>query len=268
MLTAGPLVAINSILPMKEILFSILIILLANSQIYSQENDSTDIIIDYIEEMPMFPGGLDSIWCFLESNYRFDKLNSDSESVSYVIKFVIDTSGKAIDFKFIGTIPKDKINLNDSPKKMEILRVLELMPRWEPARQNSKKVPCSFVLQINTPVYFRCKSFQVDEKIEAQPDRLAKFNWDGKTNQERIDNFVYKNLRWIQEPECYGKIVIKCVVEKNGKLSNFQFLRKLCPEQDHEAVRVLKEMPRWEPALKDGKPVRSYVVIPFVYRLK
>ncbi len=253
---------------MKVILCSILIVLLINSHIYSQENDSTDIIIDYIEEMPIFPGGIDSIWCFLENNFKFDILNSDSESVRYIIKFVIDTSGKAKDFNFIGSIPKDKITINDSLKKMEILRVLDLMPHWEPAKQNLKKVPCGFVLQINTPVYFRCKKFIAKGKIEQQPDRLAQFIGVGITNQERINNFVKNKLKWIDEIECYGKVVIKCIVEKNGELTNFQYLKNLCPEYDQEALRVIKIMPKWTPAFKNGQPVRSYVVIPIIFKLQ
>jgi hypothetical protein len=261
-------VAIKNILPMKVICFSILIILLVNLKIFSQEEDSSRIIIDPIEEMPVFPGGIDSIWCYIENNLRYDIINSDSESVRYIIRFVIDTVGRTRDFEFISTIPRSKVTRNDSLKKIEILRVLSLLPLWEPARLNNIKVPCRYMIPINTPAFFRCKNFIVNGEIEQQPDRLAMFKGIGTTNQERISNYLVNNLRWIPEPECNGRVIIKCVVEKDGELSNFQFLRKLCPEHDQEALRVLEEMPPWEPARKNGKIVRSYVVIPLTFRLK
>jgi periplasmic protein TonB len=252
-----------------KIITLFIVILLLRFNIYAQVNDTSDIIIDPFEQWPIFPGGEDSLWCFLESNYRYDIMNADTEAVRYILKFVIDTSGLAKDFSFVGTIPRDKIIQNDSLQRKEILRVLNRMPHWEPAEQNSKKVSVWFSISINTPVYFRCKKFADKEQIEPNPDRLAVFAGGiGITNKERINDFIYKRLKWIEEYECYGRVEIKCVIEKTGELNNFQYLKKLCPEYDQEALRVIKLMPNWIPAIKNGQPVRTYVVIPILFRLQ
>jgi protein TonB len=136
--------------------------LFINLKIFSQVNDTTDIIIDAIEEMPVFPGGFNSIWCFLERNFHYDILNAGNKKVKYITRFVIDTLGKATDFKIIASIPQNIIfDHQDSLKISEIFRVLELMQTWQPAKQNNKKVRCLYSIPVMTPyTEFKCKQFQ------------------------------------------------------------------------------------------------------------
>ncbi len=64
-----------------------------------------------------------------------------------------------------------------------------------------------------------------------------------------------------------GKVIIGFVVEKDGRLTNFKIERKLWPEFDKEALRVIRKMPRWKPALLNGKPVRCNYTIPINFTL-
>jgi hypothetical protein len=151
---------------MKTLAIISYLILVINLKIYSQVNDTTDIIIDPIEEMPVFPGGFDSAWCFLERNFHYDILNVDNKKVKYITRFVIDTLGKATDFEIIATLPRGIIfDHQDSLKISEIFRVLELMQTWQPAKQNNKKVRCLYSIPVMTPyTEFRCKQFQIKRK--------------------------------------------------------------------------------------------------------
>jgi len=74
-----------------------------NLKVCSQTNDSSNVMADWFPEMPIFPGGPDSLWCFLESNFTFDILNADQKMISYFITFFVDSSGVARDFRFIST---------------------------------------------------------------------------------------------------------------------------------------------------------------------
>lgn len=53
-----------------------------------------------------------------------------------------------------------------------------------------------------------------------------------------------------------GKVFLSFVVEKNGALTDVEVLRGLTKETDAEAVRVLKESPKWNAGMVKGKPVR------------
>jgi hypothetical protein len=144
-------VAINP-LPMKILTIIAFLFVNVNLEIFSQGNDTTDIIIDPIEEMPVFWGGFDSAWCFLERNFRYDVLNADNKQIKFVTRFIIDTLGKATDFEIIATLPQEiTLDHQDSLKISEIFRVLELMQNWQPAKQNNKKVRCLFSIPVMTP---------------------------------------------------------------------------------------------------------------------
>jgi hypothetical protein len=159
-------VAINNGLPMRTLSIITFLILFIYPEIFCQINDTTDIIIDPIEEMPVFPGGVDSVWCFLERNFNFGILNSGDKKVKYMTGFIIDTLGKTSDFKIIAFLPREIIlDHQDSLKISEIFRVLGLMQTWQPATQNNIKVRCLFSIPVMTPyTEFRCKQFYKKRK--------------------------------------------------------------------------------------------------------
>ncbi|MBQ8968826.1 MAG: energy transducer TonB [Bacteroidaceae bacterium] len=48
---------------------------------------------------------------------------------------------------------------------------------------------------------------------------------------------------------------------------NIKTLRSPDPHLAAEAERLIKSMPRWKPAQRDGKPVRQRFVFPVMFRL-
>jgi TonB family protein len=64
-----------------------------------------------------------------------------------------------------------------------------------------------------------------------------------------------------------GKVLIKFVVNENGDISNVTVVRGVSPELDAEAVRVIKLLPRFEPAQQNNKLVKAYFNIPMTFKL-
>ena len=62
-----------------------------------------------------------------------------------------------------------------------------------------------------------------------------------------------------------GTVVVSFVVEKTGEISNVQVARSAEPSLDREAVRLVKYMPLWSPAIKSGSKVRSRTSISVVF---
>ena len=58
-----------------------------------------------------------------------------------------------------------------------------------------------------------------------------------------------------------GNISLKCVVERDGTLSDIEIMDSDEPVLDEEVIRVLKEMKGWRPGMKNNAKVRSYVTI-------
>lgn len=64
-----------------------------------------------------------------------------------------------------------------------------------------------------------------------------------------------------------GKVYISFVVEKDGTISNVKLLRGIGYGCDEEAMRVVGQMPKWEPGKQMGKKVRVQFNLPIAFKL-
>jgi TonB family protein len=105
-----------------------------------------------------------------------------------------------------------------------------------------------------------------DEKVYDKVEQLPSYPGG---DQARID-FLIKNIRYPEEAKkkgVQGKVFVSFVVEKDGSLSDIKVLRGIGSGCDEEAVRVIKMMPKWEPGMNKGKPVKVQFVLPIKFAL-
>ncbi len=62
-----------------------------------------------------------------------------------------------------------------------------------------------------------------------------------------------------------GVVMVVFVIEADGSLTNVKILQGIGGGCDEEAVRVTREMPRWNPGKRSGRPVRVMVKMPIVF---
>lgn len=62
-------------------------------------------------------------------------------------------------------------------------------------------------------------------------------------------------------------MVVQFIVERDGSISNPKIVRSIHPMLDEEAIRVVKNMPNWNPGIINGKPVRVRYYIPINFNL-
>jgi hypothetical protein len=67
-------------------------------------------------------------------------------------------------------------------------------------------------------------------------------------------NLVYPKIA--KENNIQGKAFVSAIIEPDGSLSNISIPRKLSPECDKEAIRLVKLF-KWSPGLVGGKKVRT-----------
>lgn len=65
-----------------------------------------------------------------------------------------------------------------------------------------------------------------------------------------------------------GRVIIKFVVNEDGKISDCQLMRGIGGGCDEEALKVVAGLPAWAPGVQDGKNVKVYFTLPIVFRLK
>jgi TonB family protein len=58
--------------------------------------------------------------------------------------------------------------------------------------------------------------------------------------------------------------MVRFIIEKDGSITHVRLETKLpkCEPCNQDAIRVVKNMPKWKPASSDGKAVRTYVRLP------
>lgn len=77
-------------------------------------------------------------------------------------------------------------------------------------------------------------------------------------------NFVYPDEA--SRRSVNGKMEVEFTVEKSGDITYVGVLKGLDYSIDDEVIRLLKAMPRWTPATKNGVPVRYKVSMPITIR--
>jgi protein TonB len=97
--------------------------------------------IDKKEYTPTFPGGIDSMYAFIERNTNYSSLSKDSiNEVKVMLRFAVMADGSIDKCKILSKTPKE---FNE-----EALRVVKLMPKWEPGVMNGRPVSFYFTLPI------------------------------------------------------------------------------------------------------------------------
>jgi TonB family protein len=64
-----------------------------------------------------------------------------------------------------------------------------------------------------------------------------------------------------------GKVFVGFIIEKNGSVSGVNVLRGIGSGCDEEAVRVVRTLSGWKPAMAGGRPVRNAYVISIAFKL-
>lgn len=107
-----------------------------------------------------------------------------------------------------------------------------------------------------------------DEDVLNIVDEQAEF----PGGMSAMHEFLKKNMFYpmsAKEAGIQGKCYIRFIVNTDGSISDVRVLHGVpdCPECDKEAVRVVKNMPKWAPGKNSGKAVRTFYNLPIVFKL-
>jgi TonB family protein len=79
------------------------------------------------------------------------------------------------------------------------------------------------------------------------------------------DNFRYPDEA--RANNIAGKVLVKFIVDENGKIINPVIVKSVHQLLDTEALRLVTAMPDWTAGQRAGKKVRSYFTLPINFRL-
>jgi TonB family protein len=103
-------------------------------------------------------------------------------------------------------------------------------------------------------------------KVEKEVDILPEFNG----GMPKLGEYLGQNIKYPKsavDNKIEGTVYLKFIVGKDGSIMNFSIVKGVSKELDKEALRVVKTMPKWIPAQKNGKKVSTEFVLPIKFSL-
>ncbi|MBZ4035404.1 energy transducer TonB [Flavobacterium sp. 17A] len=137
------------------------------------------------------------------------------------------------------------------------------VPVVKEPENNKKVVPQKPVKKVKTALVDNSKIFNTID-VDVKPDFKGGIN--------KFYAFLKKNYIVPKDPDdngsLQGGIFTKFIIEKDGSISNIEVIRDIGYGTGEELERVLKLCPDWNPAMKDGKPVRCLYSFPYYIQQK
>ncbi len=70
-----------------------------------------------------------------------------------------------------------------------------------------------------------------------------------------------------REQDIQGRVLVVFIVNKDGSIAEPEVVKSVYPSLDEEALRFISTMPKWNPGMQRGKPVRTRYTLPVNFRL-
>lgn len=108
---------------------------------------------------------------------------------------------------------------------------------------------------------------QGDKVYEAIVDVRPTFPGGDK----KLMEWISQNLQYPQnayDSHIQGRVIVQFLVKEDGSVGNAQIVRSVFPSLDEEALRVVRTLPKFHPAILDEKAVEYWFTIPIVFRLE
>ncbi len=88
-----------------------------------------------------------------------------------------------------------------------------------------------------------------------------------------ISKYISSNIVYPEEAKkqkIEGTVIVKFTVDKSGKVTDVYIDKDKSAESllNEEAIRVVSEMPKWEPGKQRGKKVQVEMSVPIAFKLK
>ena len=229
-------------------------------------------VFTVVEVMPEFPGGQGALLKFLATNVRYPESavkNGIEGRVS--CSFVVGKDGSISEAEVIRGVSPE---LNE-----EALRVINSMPVWSPGKQRGKVVNVKYTV----PVTFRLSGGKKKTSSRIVQRQIKEVDTSGRVftvvqqmpefpgGQASLLKYLATRIKYpaiAQENGIQGRVSCSFVVDTDGSLKNIEVIRGIDPSLDREAVRVIREMPKWNPGVQNNMAVAVKYTVPVTFRLQ
>ncbi len=240
---------------------------------FSKKAEDNEKAFTTVETIPEFKGGIDALMNYIGNNLKYpaDAIDKGIEG-KVLIRFIVTKEGKVSNAEVLRGI--------DPSCDAEALRVVEAMPDWIPGKQKGENVNVYYTLPISyklghkkedkSTVKFQPPQIKNDKAATKQSytqvEEMPKF----PGGEQALMSYLRENIKYPLEEaskKIEGNVIVRFIVDKEGKVKDATVLRKVNDGLDAEALRVVNGMPDWIPGKQDGKNVNVYFTLPIMFKL-
>ncbi len=87
---------------------------------------------------------------------------------------------------------------------------------------------------------------------------------------QKLNEWISQHLQYPQnayDSNIQGRVVVQFLVKEDGSVGDAKIVKSVFPDLDEEAVRVVKTLPKFNPAIINGKPVDYWFTMPITFKL-
>lgn len=221
-------------------------------------------VFTVVEKMPEFPGGQAALLKYLASDVKYPKIAMENGIHGRVVaSFVVEKDGSIRDVEIVKGV--------DPSLDQEAIRVLALMPNWIPGQQRGQNVAVKYTVPVTFSLTGEPESERTPQPTSDQVFVMVEKMPEFPCGLQAILDFIAKTLQYPQiakENGIEGRVVCSFIVEKDGSLSDINIVRGVDPSLDKEALRIIGEMPKWNPGTQRGKAVKVKYTVPINFSLQ
>ncbi len=230
-----------------------------------------------VDDYPIFGIGKSTLRDYLQDSIHYPVGIIKDKVVDTVDVYFIVERDKKITHVYIA---KDSSRMN--AYDYEAIRLIKTLPVVKPAYLYQQPVR----VQLYLPVVFDYT------QVDSADSQIFHTIFDKKTfayyrpdtaltdvdkmprfpgGVEALMQYLAWNIKYPKEAKLLheqGRVFIRFVVETDGSITHIRVLRGAAPLLDEEAVRVVRNMPRWIPGSQRGKPVRVIFNLPVKFTLE
>lgn len=240
--------------------------------------DSAGTIYYKVDTPPEFIGGEKALAKFLSQNIHYPRYAQEIGAQGTIfIQFVVDENGNILN-------PVSKSPEKDTSLQRESIRVVSIMPRWQPGLIAGKQVPVQFNLPIKYTLIGADRPLKAYKNFNAKesPVKDSAVNTVYYTNpankptfpggENGLTKYLKKHLQYPQEAlesGIEGTVTVQFTINGDGTISHVSTISpKLGGHLELEAIRLIRSMPNWKPAMENEKAVPAECNIPIEFSLK
>lgn len=90
------------------------------------------------------------------------------------------------------------------------------------------------------------------------------------SSEEGLLKFIATNIKYPvdeRDNNIQGTVYVQFIISKTGSVKNVKVVRKVSPNLDKEAIRVIQSLPNWKPGIVNDNPVNVAFTLPINFKL-